>query len=56
MNCLISGLHYIDITPNKVFLVFALTTATELNSKAILKSAMRKVRVHKGQCFKWTYY
>uniref|UniRef100_M1DNW2 Putative plant transposon protein domain-containing protein n=1 Tax=Solanum tuberosum TaxID=4113 RepID=M1DNW2_SOLTU len=48
MNCLIPGIHYTDITRDRVCLVYALMTGTELNIGAILKSAMRKARVHKG--------
>ncbi|KAG5614783.1 hypothetical protein H5410_014607 [Solanum commersonii] len=48
MNCLIPGLHYIDITRDRVCLVYALMTGMKLNIKAIIKSLMRKSRVHKG--------
>ncbi|KAH0655763.1 hypothetical protein KY285_030645 [Solanum tuberosum] len=48
MNCLIPGLHYIDITRDRVCLVYALMTGMELNIGAIVKFSMRKSRVHKG--------
>uniref|UniRef100_M1D859 Putative plant transposon protein domain-containing protein n=1 Tax=Solanum tuberosum TaxID=4113 RepID=M1D859_SOLTU len=48
MNCLILGLHYTDITQDRVCLVYALMTATKLNIGLVLKSIMRKARVHKG--------
>ncbi|KAG5581535.1 hypothetical protein H5410_052162 [Solanum commersonii] len=42
------GLHYTNITRDIVCLVYALMTGTELNIRAIVKSAMHKARVHKG--------
>ncbi|KAK4729517.1 hypothetical protein R3W88_022505 [Solanum pinnatisectum] len=36
MHCLIPGLHYTNITRDKVFLVYALMTSTELNIGAVL--------------------
>uniref|UniRef100_M1DG54 Putative plant transposon protein domain-containing protein n=1 Tax=Solanum tuberosum TaxID=4113 RepID=M1DG54_SOLTU len=48
MNYLIPGLHYTDISRDRVCLVYALMTSMELNIGAIVKSAMRKARVHKG--------
>uniref|UniRef100_M1DMK3 Putative plant transposon protein domain-containing protein n=1 Tax=Solanum tuberosum TaxID=4113 RepID=M1DMK3_SOLTU len=51
MNCLISGLHCIVITSDRVCLVYALMTSTELNIGAIIKSSMRKVRVHKWHMY-----
>ncbi|KAH0665072.1 hypothetical protein KY285_026278 [Solanum tuberosum] len=51
MNYLISGLHYTDITRNRLCLVYALRTGTELNIRAFLKSTMRKARVHKGNWY-----
>ncbi|KAG5616546.1 hypothetical protein H5410_016370 [Solanum commersonii] len=51
MNCLIPGLHYIDITRDRVCLVYALMTGMELNTRAIIKSSIRKARVHKGHMY-----
>uniref|UniRef100_M1DJT1 Putative plant transposon protein domain-containing protein n=1 Tax=Solanum tuberosum TaxID=4113 RepID=M1DJT1_SOLTU len=51
MNCLIKSLHYTDITRDRVCLVYALMTSTELNIRAIVKSVMRKARVHKGHIY-----
>uniref|UniRef100_M1DXG9 Putative plant transposon protein domain-containing protein n=1 Tax=Solanum tuberosum TaxID=4113 RepID=M1DXG9_SOLTU len=48
MNCLIPGLHYTDISRDRVCLVYALMTGMELNIGAIIKSSMRMARVHKG--------
>ncbi|KAH0753487.1 hypothetical protein KY285_006635 [Solanum tuberosum] len=48
MNWLIPGLYYTDITWDRVCLVYPLMTPTELTVGAVLKSAMRKARVHKG--------
>ncbi|KAG5599456.1 hypothetical protein H5410_030826 [Solanum commersonii] len=48
MNCLILRFHYTNITHDRVCLVYALMTRKKLNIGAILKSAMRKARVHKG--------
>ncbi|KAG5571568.1 hypothetical protein H5410_061334 [Solanum commersonii] len=48
MKCLIMGLHYTDITCDRVCLVYALMTGMELNIGAIIKSSIRKARVHKG--------
>ncbi|KAG5595160.1 hypothetical protein H5410_036392 [Solanum commersonii] len=49
MNCLISGLHYMDITRDKVCLVYALMMPIEWTIGAVMKSVMRKARVHKGR-------
>uniref|UniRef100_M1DBX8 Uncharacterized protein n=1 Tax=Solanum tuberosum TaxID=4113 RepID=M1DBX8_SOLTU len=51
MNCLISGFHYTDITRDRLCLVYALMIGTELNIQAIVKSAMCKARVHKGNMY-----
>ncbi|KAH0729728.1 hypothetical protein KY290_000857 [Solanum tuberosum] len=48
MKYLIPSLYYIDITRDRVCLVYALMTGMELNIGAIIKSSMRKDRVHKG--------
>ncbi|KAG5587144.1 hypothetical protein H5410_047578 [Solanum commersonii] len=53
MNCLILGSHYTDITQERVCLVYALMTPTKLNIDVVLKSAMRKARVHKG--YRYTF-
>ncbi|KAG5619828.1 hypothetical protein H5410_005046 [Solanum commersonii] len=42
MNYLIPGLHYTDITRDRVCLVYALITSSELNIGAIIKSSMWK--------------
>uniref|UniRef100_M1DRA7 Uncharacterized protein n=1 Tax=Solanum tuberosum TaxID=4113 RepID=M1DRA7_SOLTU len=47
MNCLIPRLHYTDNNRDRVCLVYALMTPTELNIGAVLKSAMRKARCTK---------
>lgn len=49
MHYLISGLHYTNINRDMVCLVYALMTAAEVNIGAMLKTAMRKARVHKGR-------
>ncbi|KAH0722863.1 hypothetical protein KY290_005520 [Solanum tuberosum] len=51
MNWLIPGLYYTDITWDRVCLVYPLMTPTELTIGAVLKSAMRKARVHKGHMY-----
>uniref|UniRef100_M1DGA3 Putative plant transposon protein domain-containing protein n=1 Tax=Solanum tuberosum TaxID=4113 RepID=M1DGA3_SOLTU len=51
MHFLIHRLHYTDITRDRVCLVYALMTPTELNIGVVLKSAMRKARVHKGYIY-----
>ncbi|KAG5605372.1 hypothetical protein H5410_026864 [Solanum commersonii] len=51
INFLILGLHYTDITQDRVCLVYALMTPTELNIGVVLKSAMRKAQVHKGHIY-----
>ncbi|KAG5610976.1 hypothetical protein H5410_022257 [Solanum commersonii] len=48
MNYLIPGLHYTDITRDRVCLVYTLMTPTVLNIRAILKLVMKKARMHKG--------
>ncbi|KAG5595501.1 hypothetical protein H5410_036733 [Solanum commersonii] len=45
MNFLIPGLHYKDITRDRIFLDYAMMTATELNIGVVLKSAMRKAKL-----------
>ncbi|KAH0672407.1 hypothetical protein KY290_024649 [Solanum tuberosum] len=40
MNCLISGLHYTDITRDRVCLVYALMTAIELTFGAVMTRKM----------------
>ncbi|KAG5615718.1 hypothetical protein H5410_015542 [Solanum commersonii] len=44
-----SWVALLGITRDKVCLVYALMTNTELNIGAVLKSAMRKARVHRGK-------
>ncbi|KAH0781553.1 hypothetical protein KY290_001151 [Solanum tuberosum] len=51
MNCLIPGLYYTNITRGKVCLVYVLMIGIELNIGDVLKSAMRKARVHKGNMY-----
>ncbi|KAG5605049.1 hypothetical protein H5410_026541 [Solanum commersonii] len=51
MNCLILGLHYTNITCDKVCLVYALMTGTKLNIGAIVKSTMQKAQVHTGHMY-----
>ncbi|KAG5606523.1 hypothetical protein H5410_028015 [Solanum commersonii] len=48
MNCLILGIHYTNITRDRMCLVYALMIGIELNIGVIVKSAMRKTWVHKG--------
>lgn len=47
-HCMIPGLHYTNITQDRECLVYALMTPTELNIRAVLKSAMGKSRFIKG--------
>ncbi|KAG5604798.1 hypothetical protein H5410_026290 [Solanum commersonii] len=47
----VRGLHYTDITRGRVCLVYALLTGMELNIGVIMKSSMRKTRVHKGHMY-----
>ncbi|KAK4733956.1 hypothetical protein R3W88_008217 [Solanum pinnatisectum] len=51
MHYLILELHYTDITRDRVCLVYALMTATKVNIGVVLKSSMRKARVHKGHMY-----
>ncbi|KAG5586471.1 hypothetical protein H5410_046905 [Solanum commersonii] len=51
MNYLIPGLHYTNISRDRLCLVYALMTPTELNIGDVLKSAMRKAQVHKGYIY-----
>uniref|UniRef100_M1DQI2 Putative plant transposon protein domain-containing protein n=1 Tax=Solanum tuberosum TaxID=4113 RepID=M1DQI2_SOLTU len=51
MNCLIPGLHYTNITRDRVCLVYALMIGTELNIGDVLKSAMRKAWIHEGHMY-----
>uniref|UniRef100_M1DIP7 Putative plant transposon protein domain-containing protein n=1 Tax=Solanum tuberosum TaxID=4113 RepID=M1DIP7_SOLTU len=49
MNCLIPGLHFTDVTRDRVCLVYALIKDLPINVGAVLKSSMRKARVHRGR-------
>lgn len=49
MHCFIPGLHFTECTRDRVCLVYALMMGREVNRGAILKSSMRKARVHKGR-------
>jgi len=49
MNCLIPGLHFTEVTRDRVCLVYALMKDLPINVGAVLKSAMRKARVHRGR-------
>ncbi|KAG5570908.1 hypothetical protein H5410_060674 [Solanum commersonii] len=51
IKCLIPGLHYMDITRDRICLVYALMTAIELNIGAVLKLAMQKTRVYKRRMY-----
>ncbi|KAL3339362.1 hypothetical protein AABB24_028136 [Solanum stoloniferum] len=48
MNCLIPGLHYTNITRDRVCLVYALMTPTKLNIGDVLQSPKRKARFING--------
>lgn len=49
MNYLIPGVHFTDITRDKVCLVYSLMMKTEINIGVILKYLMRKAVVHCGR-------
>ncbi|KAH0761031.1 hypothetical protein KY290_017104 [Solanum tuberosum] len=49
MNCLIPGLHFTEVTRDRVCLVYALMKDLPINVGAVLKLAMRKARVHRGR-------
>ncbi|KAH0710902.1 hypothetical protein KY284_012329 [Solanum tuberosum] len=49
MNCLIPTLHFTEVTRDRVCLVYALMKDVPINVGAVLKSAMRKARVHRGR-------
>jgi len=49
MNCFIPGLHYTEVTRDRVCLVYALMKDVPISIGAVLKSAMRKARVHRGR-------
>ncbi|KAK4706776.1 hypothetical protein R3W88_033685 [Solanum pinnatisectum] len=48
MNYLILGLHFTEVTRDRVCLVYALMKDLPINVGTVLKSAMRKARVHRG--------
>ncbi|KAH0695893.1 hypothetical protein KY289_013375 [Solanum tuberosum] len=48
-NCLIPGLHFTEVTQDRVCLVHALMKDVPINVGAVLKSTMRKARVHNGR-------
>ncbi|KAG5609519.1 hypothetical protein H5410_020800 [Solanum commersonii] len=47
MNCLIPGLYFIEVTRDRVCLVYSLMKDLPINVGAVLKLAMRKARVHR---------
>ncbi|KAG5620145.1 hypothetical protein H5410_005363 [Solanum commersonii] len=49
MNCLIPGLHFTEVMRDRVCLVYALMKDLPINVGAVIKSAMRKARVHRGR-------
>ncbi|KAG5605289.1 hypothetical protein H5410_026781 [Solanum commersonii] len=49
MNCLIPGLHFTEVMRDRVCLVYALMKDLPINIGAVLKSSMRKARVHRGR-------
>ncbi|KAG5576135.1 hypothetical protein H5410_056269 [Solanum commersonii] len=51
INCLLPGLHHIDITRDIVCLVYALMTPIKLNIGDVLKLTMKKASVHKVRMF-----
>lgn len=51
MNYLISGLYYVDITRDHVCLMYALMKGVKINVGAMLKSAIRKAKVHWGRSY-----
>lgn len=42
------GQHFTDVTRDRVCLVYALMTGMEINFGTILRSAIRKMKMHKG--------
>lgn len=42
------GQHFIAVTRDRVCLAYALMTSMDINFGTIFRSAMRKVKVHKG--------
>lgn len=48
---LIPSLHFTEVTRNRVYLVYVLMKDLEVNVGAVLKSSIRKARVHKGSRF-----
>lgn len=49
MNCSVTGLYYIDVTWDRVGLVYAPMRGIDINVGAALKSVMRKEKVHRGR-------
>ncbi|KAH0758158.1 hypothetical protein KY290_021651 [Solanum tuberosum] len=49
INCFIPGLYYTEVTRDRVCLVYALMKDVPISIGAVLKSAMRKARVHRGR-------
>jgi len=49
INCLIPGLHFIEVTRDRVCLVYALMKEVPIYIGAVLKLAMKKARVHRGR-------
>ncbi|KAG5611464.1 hypothetical protein H5410_022745 [Solanum commersonii] len=49
MYCFIPGLHYTEVTRDRICLVYALMKDVPISIGAVLKSAMRKARVHRGR-------
>ncbi|KAG5580476.1 hypothetical protein H5410_051103 [Solanum commersonii] len=49
MNYLIPGLHFTEVTMDRVCLVYALMKDVPINIGPVLRSAMRKAKVHQGR-------
>lgn len=51
MNCLILGLHYTNITYDRVCLLYVLITSMDLNIGAIIEYTLSKAQAHKGHMY-----
>jgi hypothetical protein len=49
MHSLIPGLHFTEVTRDRVCLVYAFMKGIEINVGAVIKSTIRKSRVHRGR-------
>lgn len=51
MHAIFLGMHFIEITRDRVCFVYVFMTGVELNIRTIYKASMRKARAHQGHWY-----